>query len=249
MKRILITGASSGVGEAAAYAFAKAGARVLLVARTAEKLKQIAAETGGFAAPCDASDPDAVARMAVAVETQHGTPDVVINAAGAGQWKTLQDTSGPQAMAMMQAPYMSAFLTTKAFLPGMLARRSGVILHVNSPACVFPWKSSVGYAATRAALRGFHMALAQDLVGTGVISSHVIFGKISSPYFDNNPGSAEHMPKLDRLIPTLSPQDCAQILMGLAANPKYEVIHPFMLRAMLRGGALTPRLTRWIARQ
>jgi NADP-dependent 3-hydroxy acid dehydrogenase YdfG len=251
MKLILITGASSGVGEAAARAFAGTGAKVILLARNADQLTKIAQDIGdrAIAIPCDAADPDAVAQMSETVLSTHGTPDVIINSAGAGQWKTLQDTAPDEAIAMMNAPYFAAFFVTRAFLPAMLKCNSGVILHVNSPACITPWRSSVGYAASRAALRGLHEALSQDLVGTGVKSCNVIFGKIASPYFDNNPGTAEKLPALDKLLPTLSPEDCAEILLKLSRSPRHTAIYPMLLRGLIVFGQLTPRLTRWLVRR
>lgn len=250
MQLVVITGASSGVGDATARAMAADGARVILVARTAEKLRALAAEIGpnAFPEPCDAGDWDAVDRMAGDVLDNFGTPDVVINCAGAGQWKPLTETSAVEAADMMQAPYFAALHTTKAFLPAMLTRNQGTMLHVNSPACIAPWPSSVGYAAARAALRGFHAALAQDLHGTGVRSCHVIFGKIGSSYFDNNPGVIEKMPRLTRIIPTLTPEACARHLIRLARHPRYEAVYPGMLRLLLTSGTLAPPVMRWLAR-
>ena len=185
MKTVLITGASSGVGAAAARAFARTGARVILVARGEAPLTALADEIGvlAHAMPCDAADPVQVAALKERVLAEYGVPDVLIHSAGAGQWKTVQDTPPEEAVMMMNAPYFAAFTITHAFLPGMLERDSGTIISVNSPACIAAWPSSVGYAATRAALKGFHDALSQDLAATGVNACHVIFGRIDSPYF------------------------------------------------------------------
>lgn len=250
MTLVVITGASSGVGEAASHAFSKSGAKVVLVARSAERITKLAQEIGenAVAAPCDASDPDAVAAMADRVLTTLGVPDVIINSAGAGQWKTLQDTDPSEAVTMMNAPFFAALLITRAFLPGMLDRGSGTILHVNSPACITPWRSSVGYAASRAALRGLHDALSQDLVGTGVDSCNVIFGKIASTYFENNPGTADKLPAIDRFLPTLTPEDCAEKLLHLSRNPRHTAIYPPMLRALIGFARVTPGLARWMVR-
>lgn len=246
----VITGASSGVGAATARALARNGTRVVLVARSAEALRDLAAEIGptAFAHPCDAADPDAVADLAETVLAQHGVPDAVFNCAGAGQWKTLTDTAPQEVIEMLNAPALAALLVSRAFLPALLAEGRGVLIHVNSPACIAPWPSSVGYATARFALRGFHEALAQDLVGTGVHSCHVIFGQIRSEYFDNNPGTLEKMPAVAKWMPTLSPEDCAHHLMRHARSPRHDAIHPWPLRVLLGVGSLTPGLTRWLAR-
>lgn len=250
MTLVLVTGASSGVGAATARAFAKTGAKVILVARSADMLLSLQREMGELAhpEPCDAADPDAVAAMAKRVTDTHGVPDVIVHCAGAGQWKTLPDTAPGDLVTMMQAPYFAAAFVTQAFLGGMLDRKSGVIISVNSPACLVPWKSSVGYAAARAALLGFHEALAQDLAGTGVRSCHVIFGKIDSAYFDNNPGVLEKMPMLAKTVPTLTPEACAAHLVRLAARPKHRAVFPWVLRVHAECGRLFPATTRWLAR-
>ena len=247
---VLITGASSGVGAAASKAFCSDGTKVVLLARNPEMLHAVAQEAGAVAVaiPCDLADPDAVAKMAKQVLAEHGCPDVIVHSAGAGQWKTVQDTTPQEAIIMMQAPYFAAFNVTHAFLPAMLARKSGVIISVNTPACMIAWPSCAGYAAARSALRGFSDALSQDLVGTGLHACNVIFGKIDSPYFENNPGVAEKLPTLDKLIPTLSTDDCAAILKRLARKPRHTAIYPFMLRPNLLTARLFPRFARWLLR-
>lgn len=250
LKTVLITGASSGVGEATARKLAKDGKTVLLLARSGDTLDTLAKELGpnAYAFTCDASDGDAVAAMAAKVIDQFGVPDAIINSAGAGQWKTVQDTTPAEAMEMMQAPYFAAFNVTHAFLSGMLARKSGVIVHVNSPACFAAWPSSVGYAASRAAMRALHEAMSQDLVGTGVHSCHVVFGEVSSPYFDNNPGTEEKIPALGKMIPRMNTQTCADVLAGVLDRPRAQVIQPFMLKPNILVARLFPGFARWLLR-
>jgi NADP-dependent 3-hydroxy acid dehydrogenase YdfG len=250
MKLVLITGASSGVGAATAREFINNGARVVLLARSVDMVNALAEELGdnAIAAPSDAANADQVSSLATSVIAEHGVPDVIIHCAGAGQWKRIEETSPAEAVTMMEAPYFAAFNVTHAFMPAMLKRRSGVIISVNSPACIVPWPSSVGYAAARCALYGFHNALSQDLPGTGVRACHVVFGKIDSEYFDNNPGVLEHMPGLTRIVPTLTSQKCAKILTGLAARPRHSAIYPLILRFFCGFGIIFPGITRWMLR-
>ena len=168
---------------------------------------------------------------------------MIVNGAGAGQWKSVQDTTPQEAVSMMQAPYFAAFNVTHAFLPAMLERGHGTIIHLNSPACLAAWPNSAGYAAARSALLGFHRALAQDLVGTGVHSCHVIFGKIASDYFANNPGVEEQMPTLTRTIPTLSVQDCATALQKVVSRPRGSAIFPWVLRIHCGAAMVLPGLS------
>ena len=250
LKLVLITGASSGVGAAAAQVFAERGDRVVLVARSKDALTTLAHEIGegAFAAPCDVAEPDQVARLAKQITSEFGTPDIILNCAGAGMWKTVPETTPQEAVSMMNAPYFAAFNTTHAFLTAMLQRGSGTIIHVNSPACIAAWPSSAGYTATRAALKGFHEALSQDLIGTGVRSVHVIFGKIASEYFDHNPGVVEKMPALARTVRTLPPMECARLLEKLSRAPRHSIIHPMMLKLHCLTAILLPGFARWLLR-
>lgn len=249
-KLVLITGASSGIGAEAARELARLGMRVVLVARDRERLAQTAASIGPAASfeVCDAASGEAVLQLAQRVRSNLGTPDIIINCAGLGQWKRIEDTKPSEALQMIGAPYLAAFNVTHAFMRNMLDRRSGVVIHVNSPACYSAWPGAAGYIAARTALKGLHDALLQDLHGTGVRSCHVIFGKVSSSYFEHNPGVEKHMPGIAKTIRTLSPVECGQVLARVALNPRDEVVHPFMLRLYKWNNAVAPWLTRWLLR-
>jgi short-subunit dehydrogenase len=248
---IVITGASSGIGAATARQLAGQGYRVVLVARSREKLEELGAEIGDQAVveALDASDGSAVISMASRVKERFGHPYAVVNSAGAGQWKRIEDTSPAEAKSMMDAPYFAAFNTTHAFMKGMLGRGSGVFIHVGSPASICTWPSSVGYAATRGALRSMHEALCDDLVGTGVASCHVLFGKVSSAYFDNNPGAEEKIPGIASTVRTIAPEECARVIVRTIERPRRQVVYPFVMRLYMWNHVLFPWSTRWLLRR
>ncbi|HWS74866.1 MAG TPA: SDR family oxidoreductase [Quisquiliibacterium sp.] len=247
-KLALITGASSGIGAEAARELARAGMRVVLVARDEGRLAAVADSIGGSASfeVCDASSGEAVLELARRIRRSHGVPDVVVNCAGLGQWKRIEDTDPSEALRMIGAPYLAAFNMTHAFMRDMLERRSGILVHVNSPACYMAWPGAVGYTAARAALRGLHEALRQDLVGTGVRSCHVVFGKVASGYFEHNPGAEAHMPGIANTIRTLTPEECGRVLAEVVRRPRHETIHPFLLRVYRWNHAVAPWLVRWL---
>jgi NADP-dependent 3-hydroxy acid dehydrogenase YdfG len=231
-KLALVTGASSGIGAATARLLATQGYRVVLIGRRRDALQDVAAEIGAAAVvePCDASDGEAVLAVAERVRREHGVPDVIVNSAGAGQWKRIEHTTPAEAVSMMGAPHFAAFNTTHAFMEGMLDRNSGVIIHIGSPVSLFTWPSSVGYAAARWAMRGMHEALCDDLYWTGVRSCHIVFGKVSSPYFESNPGAEERIPKIAATVRTLTPEACAKIIAGVIRRPRRQSVYPFMMR-------------------
>ena len=250
-KLAVITGASSGIGRATALRLARDGWRVVIIARRAPVLDTLATEVaaaGGEAVveALDAGDGDAVIAMAGRVIAAHGAPDAIVNCAGAGRWIYIEDTSPDEIRSMMGAPFFAAFHTTHAFMAAMLERRAGVILHINSPSGVMPWGGATGYCATRFALRGLHEALRMDLDGTGVKSVHVVLGEVSSSYFDANPGSREHIPKIARIIPLSTPEQCADVIAGAIRRPRSRVSGPFMLTLFLWANAVVPGLVRWL---
>ncbi len=249
-KLALITGASSGIGAEASRELAGLGFRVVLVARNEAKLAEVAASIGAMASfeTCDAASGQEVLAMADRVRKNHGIPDVVINCAGAGQWKRIEDTPPAEAVEMIGAPYLAAFNITYAFMRDMLGRRSGKLIHINSPACYMAWPSAVGYTAARCALRGLHELLCQDLAGTGVQSCHIVFGKVDSGYFEHNAGVAANIPGIAKTIRTLSPVECGRVIAGVVTRPRRETIYPFMLRVYYWNNRLAPSLVRWLLR-
>jgi short-subunit dehydrogenase len=248
-KKALVTGASSGVGAATARALAAAGARVILLARRQPELERVAATLGDRAAAVhavDLTDADGVARVASRITADLGAPDVIVNNAGAGQWKFVDETSPAEAVQMMAVPYFAAFFVTRAFLPGMLARGSGHIVNVSSAASRFVWPGAAAYTAARWAVRGFTEALRADLDGTGVGVTLFEGGTIASSYWDNNPGSRERLPGIARLIPPIPPEEAARaILRGIEGNRRL-VVAPGVMRAVYLQHALFPRLVQWL---
>lgn len=244
-KRLLITGASSGIGAATAEAAARRGAVLALVARSKDKLDAVAQRIrqhgGGVTTHAyDVSDPEQVGRLAAEVPT----PDVLFNNAGAGQWKPLVETEPAEAAAMMGAPYLAAFYTTRAFLPAMLAQRSGVCLYMNSAASRLVWPGAAAYTAARWAVRGLFEAVRAETAGTGVTASMATFAKVSSEYWENNPGSEGHVPKAQTFVPVLSPSRVADIILdGLAAGHE-EIVAPWQLRLIFLASRLFPAVAR-----
>jgi short-subunit dehydrogenase len=181
----------------------------------------------------DLSDAHAVDAAMQRVLAETGVPAVIVNNAGAGRWLNPEDTPSEEVVSMMAAPYFAAFFVTRAVLPGMLARGSGRIVNVTSPVSFIAWPGATAYAAARWAMRGFHEALTADLAGTGVGVTLATFGKVSSDYFTTNAGSEERVPKISRLVPTLTPEEAADALVAGVRDEDRTITAPFMLRLFL----------------
>jgi short-subunit dehydrogenase len=251
-KLVLVTGASSGIGEATAKRYAAVGARVLLLARNAERLESVSAtiERGGgnaSAFPIDLADAEAVAELCARIGREAGTPDILISNAGAGRWLPLVETTAEDARAMIEVPYLAAFNLTRAFLPNMLARRSGAIACITSPASYLAWPDACAYIAARHALAGFTEALRSEVKGKGVTVTLVVLGMVESAYWEHNPGSREHLPAANpKLAPPMTPEEAAEAIFAGVEGQKRTVVKPAIFRALFLLNALAPRL---VARQ
>jgi short-subunit dehydrogenase len=253
-KIVVVTGASSGLGEATAKAMAQRGARVALLARNRERLGRVAAEItqqGGQAAtfPLDLSDAAAVERVSRTIASSLGVPDVLVNNAGAGRWLFTEETSPDEVVQAMAAPYFSAFYLTRAFLPDMLRRGSGHVLNVTSPVCFFAWPGASAYGSARWAMRGFTELLRADVAGTRLKVTLVCPGLIDTPYFEHNPGSQERIPGIGRLFRTLQPEEVAEAMVRAVERGQRDVVLPYLLKQTLLLQRVAPWFIEWLVRR
>lgn len=226
----VITGASAGIGEAIARRLTRDGHRVVLLARRADRIAALADQLGpdAHAYPVDLSDPAAVADVCARIGAEHGTPDIVINNAGSGRFLSIEETGSVEAREQIALPYLAAFDVTRGFIEPMLARGSGIVFQINSPAAVVPWPGAVGYSAARAALDGFTRALRQDLAGTGIRVGSLTPTRVHSDYFDANPDSVARVPKVEWIVGTMTPADVADAVAdALAKRPGRDTAAPW----------------------
>jgi short-subunit dehydrogenase len=188
-KNALITGASSGIGADAARKLAKEDLRVWLVARRADRLRQVADEIercGGQAEilPADLALPAEREALYARVNDQIGTPDVLINNAGSGWYGYYAKMPWDLAEELLSVNMLAAAHLTRLFLPGMLARGSGHIINVGSIAGKLPNQGIAIYAGTKSFLDAFTTALHRELRGSGVHASIVLPGPVVTEFFD-----------------------------------------------------------------
>ncbi len=249
----IVTGASSGIGRAAALELARRGWRLVLVARGRDALEAAAADVRaaggvGIVEVADATDAAAVEALAARVLARDGVPDVVVNSAGSGEWRFVEELPASAGDRMIGAPYLAAYHLCAAFMAPMLARGAGAFVHVGSPASLMPWPGATAYCASRWALRGLHEALCADLAGTGLRSCHVLLGEVRTAYFERAAGSHERIPTVGKLIPVMSADEAGAIVADVALRPRREVIRPFVLRLFAWSHWLAPRLVEWLVR-
>lgn len=170
---VLITGASSGIGAAAARRFAQEGVRVVLAARRRERLEAVAAEVhraGGRALvlPTDVTKPEQARRLIAQTLEHFGRLDVLINNAGQGNLAAVEETSPEQLWHIFAVNTFALWYVTAPALPVMRAQRRGHILVVASVAGRWGYPYSSAYVAAKHAAVGFVAALRAELLETGV---------------------------------------------------------------------------------
>lgn len=235
-KKVLVTGASSGVGAAIAKAMAEAGAaEILLLARNEDALKKVAREITALGAaahifPLDLSDAEKTLATARRIASDLGVPDILINNAGSGQWKFLEDTAPEEIRDMMALPYFAAAWLTSAFLPAMRRRGSGHIVNISSVASRIVWPGATAYTAARWAMRGFSEALRADLHGSGISVTLYESGEIELPYWLHNPGSRDRIPKISKLLPALKTEEVGAAIVAGVQRDKRLIVIPFAMK-------------------
>ncbi len=175
----VVTGASSGIGAEFARLLAARGYEVVLVARRRERLEQLASELGSAeVVECDlAADPLAVEHALEGREV-----DVLVNNAGFGTWGRFVESDPEREAGQIRLNCEALVLLTRAFLPGMVARRRGGVINVGSTAGMQPLPYEAVYAATKAFVRSFTLALRAELRGTGVKVLNVDPGPVATEW-------------------------------------------------------------------
>jgi uncharacterized protein len=171
---VLITGASSGIGEALAHCFARDGYRLVLVARSEARMRTLAASLHArYGArvdvlPLDLARPGAVAGLAATLRRKRRRVDVLVNSAGVLEQGAFDriDAARHQQMIDLNVSALTALLA--AFLPAMVARGGGRVLNVASIAAFQPVPGLASYAATKAYVLSLTESLAEELRGSGV---------------------------------------------------------------------------------
>ncbi len=231
-KTVLITGASSGIGRAAAIEFGKLGANVVLVARTEERLKQVENRLKEFnnitavACSCDVSNREDVAEMSKAVFEKFSSVDILVNNAGFAIYDSVAELSIDDIESQMGTNYFGTIYCIKAFLPSMLEKKSGHIVNVASLAASFGLPGIASYCASKFAVLGFSEGLKHELKDTGVGITVVSPIMVRTEFFDHP--SFEMMPKYSPA--SLDPKTVAKAILRASNSSRLEIAVPSIAR-------------------
>ena len=211
-KVVLVTGASFGLGEATAIKLAAAGAHVLLVARSRDKLDEVAARirgAGGTASVygTDLTDLDAVERMAQAILAEHGHVDVIVNNAGKSIRRSIARSAGRfhDFERTMRVNYLGPVRLVLALLPSMRARRQGHIVNISTVGTLLPaaprWAA---YQASKSAFDIWLRSAAAEMRGDGVTATSIymalVYTRMSAPT------------PMFRTLPGMEPDEAADLV-------------------------------------
>lgn len=177
-KRVLITGASRGIGEATARAFADDGATVALVARNKDAIERLAEDLGGSAHYVDLSDPNQVTGLIARLEADGGPIDVLVNNAGVESSDSVWLAPDDELARVTHVNYLAPADLCRQVIPRMLRRGGGHIVNVSSVAGSVIFPGLVTYAASKAALSHFTAGLRADLRGLPIGTTLVELGPV-----------------------------------------------------------------------
>jgi len=233
IKTAVVTGAGSGVGQAAALALAREGWRVAIVGRRDTALKETASLAGAdtkrlVLSPCDISNSSAVDKMAAHVRSEIGDIEVLVNAAGTNTpARSLKELSLDKYRELVETNLTGAYLCVQAFLPRMRERRSGTIINIVSEAGkqASP-KAGVAYVVSKFGMTGLTQSINAEERPNGIRACSIFPGDIDTPILDKRPSppSAEARQKM------LRGEDVAECILLAIKLPPRAVVEEILIR-------------------
>jgi NAD(P)-dependent dehydrogenase (short-subunit alcohol dehydrogenase family) len=243
-KVVVVTGASSGIGNVLAKKLAVAGATVVLVARSRDRLEETArviTDMGGDArvVPCDLTDMDAIDVAAAQILADLGRVDILVNNAGRSIRRSVEESFDRfhDFQRTMQLNYFGAVRMILAFLPSMLERRGGHIVNVSSVGCLANVPRFSAYVASKAALDAFSRCLSPEVRNRNVGVTTVYMPLVRTPMIAPT--------KIYRYFPTITPEDAADLVMKAMVDRPKRVSTPLGVTAEV-SYALWPKVNDYI---
>ena len=184
-KRVVITGASRGIGAEIARVFASAGSQVVVSARTESAITELAGEIGGVAVPFDANDPNDVRNYIDRVESVAGPIDVLINNAGIEKSTLVEDITEQEIEETLRVNLLTPQLLTASVLPKMLSRGTGHLVYTSSIAATVGNAGMSAYSSSKAGLTRFAESLRMELRYTPLNVTILHLGPVDTKMWDD----------------------------------------------------------------
>lgn len=242
---VLITGASSGIGEACAIQFAELGARLILAARRRHRIEALAERlrsehgTAVHILPLDVRDVGVVTHAIGDLPAEWQAIDVLVNNAGlASGFDPLPEGDPRDWDAMIDTNVKGLLYVSRAVIPGMIERNRGHVLNIGSIAGSEPYASGAVYCGTKAAVDAISAALRMDLVGTAVRVTNIQPGMVETEFsIVRFHGDVDRAAKVYEGVTPLSAADVADTVVWAATRPAHVNIDRIMLKPVAQASA------------
>lgn len=248
---VIITGASSGIGEKTALAMADNGYRVVLAARRQNRLEEIAEQirgTGGEVLPVqlDISKVDQIRNLVERTKDTFGRIDILVNNAGSARHLWLDEQSlEDDIQVQLQVNLIGMIQLTRLVISDMVAAGSGQIIHISSIASWVGIPTYSIYNTCKFGSRGFMTSLRRELRGTGVIISEIFPGAVDTE-FGKDPEVNWKTTTVTPKFALLSPQSVAEQILKMVRRKKTRSVVPWFMWFTIWGDAHFPGLVSWV---
>jgi NADP-dependent 3-hydroxy acid dehydrogenase YdfG len=245
-KIVFITGASSGIGEACAHAFAAEGAKLLLAARRKDRLDALTPElvkagaSGVHSIELDVRDHAAVEKAVAGLPAEWREIEVLVNNAGLSRGlDKLYEGKTEDWDEMIDTNVKGVLYVTRAVVPGMVDRGSGHIVNLGSTAGELTYPKGAVYCATKAAERAINDGLRQDVLGTPVRVTSVDPGMVETAFSEVRfRGDRERAAKVYQGVTPLTPADVADAILWVVTRPAHVNIARILMTPVDQANSL-----------
>ena len=250
-KVVLITGASSGFGEDAAWLFAQEGCKVVLAARRIERLQILAAKiqhAGGeaIAVPVDIVNPDDIDNMVQTSIDLYDRIDILFNNAGIGRVGWFEEHEPDRDIDLLiKVNLIGTMRVTRMVLPHMMARREGHIINMISVAGLTAAPLIASYSASKNGLHAFTNSLRREVYPLGIKVSAIYPGPASTEFGSHVHGGSTYRSIRTRLGPRLTSEQVARRVIAIAKRPRRSLVIPWWYHSTVILERYFPLLADW----
>ncbi len=248
---VVITGASSGIGEKTAILLAEAGFRVVIAARRKDRLEEIAAQIrdqGGeaLAVELDLSSLESIQNLVDKAHSQFGRIDILINNAGSARHLWLDELNlEADIQQQIQVNLVGMIQLTRQVLPEMIAAGRGQIIHISSIAAFVGIPTYTIYNASKFGSRGFYASLRRELRGRGITISEIFPGAVDTE-FAQDPDLAWKTTTVTPKFALLSPRSAAEKILAVIRKRKTSLVIPGFMRLAIWADQIAPGFVSWV---
>lgn len=222
---VVITGASGGIGEAVARQLGKAGAKVVLAARSKEKLLKIASEiSGSLPVPTDMRKPEDIKSLIAKVQTVFGRIDILINNAGQGMAASVESINIEDYRSIIELNVIAPLIAMQEVIPFMRAQGGGMVLNISSLVSKMYFPNLAAYSSTKYALNSISLTAREELKKDNIVVS-VFHPKMTSTDFGQNVKGQKYESRAGR--PGMTPdtvEDVATAILAQLESQEPEVL-------------------------